>query len=77
MNYLKSEPITNSPKQEQICSCYFCFEKFEFGEIEEFTKDKFIICPKCHVDSVIIGDIPKKDLKFLYNKWFKIIFQKF
>ncbi len=75
MNNLKSKPIIDLPKQEQICSCYFCFEKFKFEEVDEFTQDNFIICPKCHVDSVIVGDIQKPDLQFLYDKWFKIIFK--
>lgn len=70
----KTQQIINQLGIEpsDMCSCYYCISHFPISEIQVWTADETpqAICPKCFVDSVILGDIPIIELERLYDKWF-------
>ena len=68
LNFLKE--INCDP--EQWCSCYYCISHFQAKDIQVWTADESpqAICPKCMVDSVMLGYYENSKLEELYEKWF-------
>lgn len=56
---------------EDWCSCYYCISHFQAKEIDFFTTDEMpqAICPKCLVDSVMIGDYTNEYLIEIHKKY--------
>lgn len=44
-------------EKKESCACYFCFEKFHVGDIDEWVdNDEVALCPECRMDSVVPVD---------------------
>lgn len=53
------------------CSCYYCCATFDVEKIEEWTDDgKTAICPLCHIDSVVPGEVDYDTLRKATEHWF-------
>ena len=50
--------------------CYHCLEVFDSEEINEYTDgEETVLCPKCHVDTILPHITDKKELKKIHNFW--------
>ena len=57
---------------EEWCSCYYCISHFPAKDIEGWTADTTpqAICPRCSIDSVMLGYVENSKLEELYEKYF-------
>lgn len=56
------------------CSCYSCLRTFPVSEIVEWI-DKggtTAVCPHCHVDSLLPGEVNKNELGVIYREAFSV-----
>ena len=55
----------------EVCSCYFCLERFNSNEITEWIDDgKTALCPKCGIDSILPSSQSIELLEKCNVKWF-------
>lgn len=54
-----------------MAGCYFCIRQYEDDDIIEWCDGGTTpICPHCHIDSVMLGDVDKNELVRLCEQWF-------
>lgn len=56
------------------CGCYHCLEIFDQSEVLEEAGDGQLLCPRCGVDSLFVGDrctkVTKSKLRAMHARWF-------
>ena len=62
--------IDELKRELTLCGCYHCLARFQLSEVVEKTKDGDLICPKCSIDSVILGPVSKQVLEMLQKDKF-------
>jgi NAD-dependent SIR2 family protein deacetylase len=61
----------HDPIADPYASCYHCLQVFGLLEIHEYQDNgKTPVCPRCGIDAVIPGTVPKGDLMEMNIKMF-------
>jgi hypothetical protein len=61
-------------KLDRSFSCFYCFLSSSTLIIEEWTDEgQTAICPKCHIDSVLAGEIDQPLLAEMHKRYFTVL----